>query len=178
MSEFEYDETAVAREEANYQTPTAHARRAFVREQLALEANESVLSIGCGPGFEPAELASASVPNRVIGVDPNPFMLARARHRCPAQVTLLRGDATALPVADRAVDAAVSVQVYEYVDDLTTTLTELHRILDPDGRAVVYATDWNTLVWHAGNQARTDRVVDEWHDHCAHPRLGSQLRAR
>ena len=51
---FQYDEAAAAREEANYRTPTAKARRAFVREQLALNPEESALSVGCGPGFEPA----------------------------------------------------------------------------------------------------------------------------
>jgi protein-L-isoaspartate O-methyltransferase len=62
MSDFEYDESAVQREEANYQTPTAKDRRAFVRDQVALGSEESVLSIGCGPGFEPAEFASTDRP--------------------------------------------------------------------------------------------------------------------
>ena len=38
------------------------------------------------------------------------------------------------------------MQVYEYVDDLTAALAELYRVLDADGRAVVYATDWDSLV--------------------------------
>lgn len=177
MTDFEYDEDAVAREEANYQTPTAQVRRAFVREQLAPESDESVLSIGCGPGFEPAELASVGGAKWVAGIDSNPIMLARARERCPDNIPLLRGDATTLPVTDDAFDVAVSVQVYEYIDDLDTALTELHRILNSDGRAVVYATDWNSLVWHAENQERADRVLDVWNDHCARPHLGSKLRS-
>lgn len=75
---FEYDEAAIAWEEANYRTPTAKARRAFVRERLALDSEESVLSVGCGPGFEPAELVSTDRAGRVAGVDSNPMMLARA----------------------------------------------------------------------------------------------------
>lgn len=58
MAGFEYGESAVAREEANYQTATARERRAFVRDKIALDPGEAVLSIGCGPGFEPTELVS------------------------------------------------------------------------------------------------------------------------
>jgi ubiquinone/menaquinone biosynthesis C-methylase UbiE len=177
MAGFEYDASAVAREEANYQTPTAKERRAFVRNELALDPGETVLSIGCGPGFEPAELASTGQPESVTGVELNSLMLTRARERCPTAVSLLHGDATTLPIADGAFDAAVSVQVYEYIDDLTDALAELHRVLDDDGRAVVYATDWDSLIWKASDSERADRVLDVWDGHCVHPRLGSDLRS-
>lgn len=103
-------------------------------------------------------------------------MLARARERCPNDISLLRGDASALPVADSTFDAAVSVQVYEYIENLSTALTELHRVLKADGRAVVYATDWDSLIWYVNDQERADRVLTAWNDHCAYPRLGSKLR--
>lgn len=69
------------------------------------------------------------------------------------------------------------MQVYEYVDDLAAALTELYRVLDSDGRAVVYTTDWASLVWNANDRERADRVLDAWDDHCAHPRLGSKLHS-
>lgn len=175
MTDLEYDEEEVAREEANYQTATARARRAFVRDRLGLSSDESVLSIGCGPGFEPAELASETSAEHVVGVDSNPRMLASARDRCPDTVPLLRGDATSLPVTDGAFDAAISVQVYEYVDDLDAALSELHRVLASDGRAVVYATDWESLVWRVEDETRANRVLNAWNDHCTHPHLGSTL---
>lgn len=177
MSTFEYDEEEVAREEANYQTPTAQARRAFVRDQLKLDSGESVLSIGCGPGFEPAELASETSAGLVSGIDVNPAMLAVARDRCPDSVPLLRGDATSLPVADGEFDAAVSVQVYEYINNLSAALAELHRVLTSDGRAIVYATDWDSLVWRVENRARANRVLEAWNEHCSHPHLGSTLES-
>jgi ubiquinone/menaquinone biosynthesis C-methylase UbiE len=178
MTNLEYDEDEVAREESNYQTATARARRGFVREQLELEPGESVVSIGCGPGFEPAELASETSAERVFGIDSNPMMLALARDRCPDSVSLLQGDATSLPVADGTFDTAVSVQVYEYIDDLDAALSELHRVLDSDGRAVVYATDWDSLVWRVENRARSNRVLTAWNEHCTHPHLGSTLESK
>lgn len=177
MNEYEYDEDEVAREEANYQTPTAEERRAFVREQIGLHSGESVLSIGCGPGFEPSELATDGQASRVTAIDSNSVMLSRAQERCPDEVSLLAGDATALPVGDSEFDVAVSVQVYEYIQDIGTALAELHRVLTSDGRAVIYATDWDSLVWHATNRERANRVLDAWMDHCSHPRLGSELNS-
>ncbi|CQR52936.1 MULTISPECIES: methyltransferase domain-containing protein [Haloferax] len=178
MTNLNYDEAAVAREEANYQTGTARARRAFVHEQLNLKSGESVLSIGCGPGFEPSELASQTNASRVLGVDSNPTMLAVSRDRCPDAVSLLRGDATSIPVADGSVETAVSVQVYEYIDDIDAALSELHRVLDSDGRAVIYATDWESLVWRVRNSARSNRVLSAWNEHCSHPHLGSTLEPK
>lgn len=175
MTGLEYDEEEVAREEANYQTATARARRAFVRDQLDLKSGESVLSIGCGPGFEPAELATETTAERVVGVDSSPAMLAVAREQCPDSVPLAKGDATSLPVEYETFDAAVSVQVYEYVNDLDAALSELHRVLKPTGKGVVYATDWESLVWRAENEARADRVLEAWAEHCPRPRLGSAL---
>lgn len=177
MSSFDYDEYAVARGEANYQTPTSRERRAFVRAQLAIDSGESVLSIGCGSGFEPAELATAESSASVIGIDVNPIMLARARERRPRDASLLRADATHFPVEDSTFDKAVSVQVYEYIEELTGALAELRRVLDEDGRAVIYATEWDSLVWQASDAERTERVLDVWDDHCVHPRLGSELQA-
>ena len=177
MSPFDYDESAVAREEANYQTPTARERRAFVRDQLAIEPHESILSIGCGPGFEPAELAEAERSGCVTGVDVNPIMLARARERCSGEISLLRGTATNLPVGGGTFDAAVSVQVYEYIEDVAGALVELHRVLDDDGRALIYATDWDSLIWRASDAARADRVLKVWDGHCVRSRLGSELQA-
>jgi ubiquinone/menaquinone biosynthesis C-methylase UbiE len=177
MSPFDYDGSAVAREEANYQTPTARKRRAFIRDQLAIESGESVLSIGCGPGFEPAELATTVPSGSVTGIDVNPVMLARAQERCPSGLSLLRADATNLPFNDGTFEAAVSVQVYEYIEDLNGALAELYRVLNEDGRAVVYATDWDSLIWQSTDAERAERVLDVWDDHCVHPRLGSELHA-
>lgn len=174
-----FDETEAERVEALYTTDAAAARRRRVRETLAPEPGESVLSIGCGPGFEPLELAAeVGEEGRVHAVDVSEAMLALAERRCgdTATVTVERGDATDLPVADGSFDAASSVQVYEYVEDVAAAAAELHRVLRPGGRAVVYATDWDSAVWNAADRDRTRQVLAEWDGHCTRPHLGSELR--
>ncbi|MFB6172775.1 MAG: methyltransferase domain-containing protein [Haloarculaceae archaeon] len=174
-----FDETKAERVEALYTTEAAAARRRRVREALAPEPDESVLSIGCGPGFEPLELADeVGEDGHVHALDVSEAMLALATDRCGDRpgVTVEQGDATDLPVADASVDAAASVQVYEYVDDVPAAAAELRRVLRPGGRAVVYATDWDSAVWNAADRERSRRVLDAWDGHCTRPHLGSQLR--
>lgn len=173
-----YDEEEARRLEAIYTTPAAANRRQLVRDRLNLQPGETVLSIGCGPGFEPAELAEAvGKGGHVRGVDVSEAMTAMADDRCAdlPQVTIEHGDATDLPVDDGAYDAAVSVQVYEYLNDVTTAVTELERALRPGGRAAVYSTDWDNFVWHTSNRDRMQRVTDAFTDVYVHPHLGSRL---
>lgn len=173
----DFDEEDAKGIEALYTTDAAEQRRAFVRELLDPAPGESVLSIGCGPGFEPAGLAEAvGTEGRVHAVDASEAMLGLAERRCGDQVTLEQGDATDLPVGSEAFDAAVSVQVFEYVEALDVALAELERVLRPGGRAVVYATDWDSLVWHAADGDRMRRIEAAWESHCARPHLGSRLR--
>lgn len=174
----EYDEAEARQEEAIYQTPAMEDRRRLVRERLDLESGETVLSIGCGPGFEPAELAPVvGDEGQVHAIDQSEAMLALADRRCGdrPQVTLTGATATDLPIADETVDAATAVQVYRYLEALEPALEELHRVLGPGGRAVVYDSDFDSLVWHATNRDRTARVLEAFDDACPRPRLGSKL---
>jgi SAM-dependent methyltransferase len=177
----EYTEKEAKQEESNYRTPSMVARRRLIRERLDLEAGEDVLSLGCGPGFEPAELAEAVGPEgHVHAIDRSEAMLALAERRCGdyQQVSLTEADVTDVPLGDGSVDAATAVQVYAYVEALDAALEELYRVLRPGGRAVVYDTDFDSLVWHSTDSERTERVLDAFDDHCPRPHLGSRLGPR
>ena len=92
--------------------------------------------------------------------------------------TLHLADATALPVPDAGFDAALSVQVLEYVADPDAALAELHRVLRPGGRLVVWDVDWATVSLHSSDAARTERVLRAFDRHLAHPSLPQTLTAR
>lgn len=173
-----YDEEESKRLEALYTSTSAAERRQLVRDRLDLHPGESVLSIGCGPGFEPAELAEAvGESGHVYGIDASEAVLAIAETRCAdaSQVTLERADAADIPVEDGSFDAAVAVQIYEYIDDVDSAVVELARVLRPGGRAAVYATDWDSIVWHSSDHARMRRAIEAWTDVYADPHLGSRL---
>ncbi len=155
-------------------------RRALARAALRARPGERVIDVGCGPGFFLSELLAEVGPEGTLtGVDNSPDMLAFARRRTEGaeNVALHEGDALSLPVPDGAFDAAICVQVLEYVDDAAGALRELHRVLQPGGRAVVWDVDWTTLSWHSSDGARMALVLDAWDRHLVHPCLPRTLTA-
>src|SRR4030081_3233158 len=147
-------------------------RRHLVREAVAVQPGEHVLDVGCGPGFYVKQLLDqVGGGGSVTGVDVSRAMLAVAAKRVDGHdnVAFYEAEATQLPVPDHAFDAAVSVQVLEYVPDVAAALAEIHRVLRPGGRIVIWDVDWATVSWHTADRARMQRMLDAWDHHVAHP---------
>ena len=177
----EFDEALAAQIERMYSGRDVLRRRAAVRDALGAAPGERVLDVGCGPGFYAAEILDEVGPEgSVTGIDGAPAMLALAQRRCADRrnVEFHEADATALPVPDGAFDAALSVQVMEYVEDVDAALGEIHRALRPGGRVLIWDVDWRTLSMRTDDPARHDRVLAAWDAHLVHPALPRTLAAR
>ena len=181
MSQLEFDESTARRLEVLYGTRDVLRRRQLVRDALGAAPGEHILDVGCGPGFYVAELLEhVGSDGSVVGIDNSRPMLAVAAQRSEGHdnVAFHEGDATSLPVEDASFDAALSVQVLEYVADVPAALSELHRALRAGGRLVVWDVDWATLSLHAIDLARTERILRAWDSHLAHPTLPQTLTAQ
>ncbi len=181
MSQVEFNEETAARIEGLYRIGDAVRRRRLVRTALGAAPGERILDVGCGPGFYCVELADeVGQSGSAIGVDSSPAMLELAARRCAGhdRVELRQGDAVALPVDDSSCDAAVCVQVLEYVADPTVALAEMHRALRPGGRVVVWDVDWATVSMHALDPNLTVGVLRAWDEHLTHPSLPRTLAPR
>jgi arsenite methyltransferase len=181
VSQLVFDERLVRRLETRYKTRDIRRRRGLVSDALAVRAGERILDVGCGPGFYVEELLDVVGPEgAVVGIDASAPMLAAAASRCARHpnVVFHRADATALPVDEASFDAALCVQVLEYVADPTAALAQIHRALRPGGRAVVWDVDWATLTWHSEEPERMTRVLRAWDEHLTHPSLPRTLAAR
>ena len=177
----EFNEERIAALERIYRTPSMSDRRRRVRDLLALESGEEVLSVGTGPGFESHGLAAdVGEEGRVHGIDTAPPMLAVARDRCADLdwATFEEGDAAELPIGAATFDAATAVQVYEYVADLDAAVSELYRVLRPGGRAIVLSSDARTMTYHAADQARSDRITAAFANHYTNPQLARTVKPR
>ena len=181
MSQIVFDEKMVAKLEAIYATRDVKRRRRLVREALGAKSGERILDVGCGPGFYVDELAEeVGDTGTVVGVDESAPMLEVAAGRTAGRsnVAFHQGDVTALPLPDGTFDAALCVQVLEYVEDVRGAMRELCRVVRPGGRVVVWDVDWRTVSWHSGHPARMRRVLEAWDAHLTHPFLPRTLAPR
>ena len=135
-------------------------------DALAIIPGESVLEVGCGSGVIMRELARRTAgANRVIGRDMSPYLLREARALARREGLLDRidfgeGRAEALPLADGAVDVALSSTVFEE-GDADIMLSEIVRVTRPGGRVgiVVRAVDmpfWVNLPLDPPLKAKVD----------------------
>ncbi len=106
-----------------------------IRERAVAAALGRVLEIGIGSGlnlpFYPRDL------DAVIGLDPSPELLARARREAVwsrSPVELRRGSAEAIPLDDRSVDTVVVTWALCSIPDPGAALAEARRVLRPGGR--------------------------------------------
>jgi ubiquinone/menaquinone biosynthesis C-methylase UbiE len=181
MTQLQFDRSMVEELERLYSTGDVLRRRALVHQALGAQKGDRILDVGCGPGFYVAELLDTVGPEgAVVGVDRSPDMLAVAAKRAEGHpnVEFHEAAATALPVAEESFDRALSVQVFEYIDDVSAALSEMLRVLRPGGRLVLWDVDWGTVSWHAEDRNLMDQVLAAWDKHLVHPSLPQTLSAQ
>jgi ubiquinone/menaquinone biosynthesis C-methylase UbiE len=104
------------------------------RRTAVAAARGRVLEIGIGSGLN-FPLYGREV-EFVYGIDPSPRLLSIARRRAAASgipVGLLLGSATAIPLADNAVDTVVMTWTLCSIPKPPAALREMRRVLKPDG---------------------------------------------
>ncbi len=173
-----FDEKTARLLETVYQGSDVTARRRANFDALDPAPGETIVDIGCGNGLMTAELARAVGPGaRVIGVDPSAEMRKLATARCAEfeWVEIVEGAADSLPVPDGVADKAVSIQVFEYLNDIPAALAEARRVLRPGGRLAIGDIHFDSLTWHSDDPARMQRMIDAWDHHFTERRVPALL---
>ena len=101
----------------------------------------TVLDIGCGTGFHLPRFAARA--RAVIGVEPYPPLLERARRRTAGlrNVTVRAGTAQQLPVPDASVEVTHARWAYFFGPGAEPGVAEVRRVLRRGGTAFVIDND-------------------------------------
>ena len=181
MGKLEFDDEGSRLVEEFNASVGAKARRARILAALGLTPGQRVLDVGSGPGHQAFEMSSVVASNgQVDGTDPADSAIEIARRRCSdlSNVSFQVGDATKLPFANSIFDAAMSSQVFEYLEDVPGALAEMFRILKPGGRVLIHDTDWGATLWRSSDEERMARIMRIWDGHLADPHLPRTLGQR
>jgi ubiquinone/menaquinone biosynthesis C-methylase UbiE len=120
-----YDEIA-ANYDRRYETNRYADAQRMLREWIERSAAGRLLEVGCGTGHWLCALAG---PGRtVLGLDRSAGMLEVARRAAPG-AKLLRAEASALPFADRSIDALLCMNAFHHFPDKPGFLGEASRVL-------------------------------------------------
>lgn len=108
----------------------------------SVNEGESVLDIGCGAGVDTIFAAMMTGPGgKVVGIDQVSEMLERATENLSLtdfkNVTLKEGSAENLPFSDQEFDVVISNGVFNLVSDKAKGLSEVYRVLKPEGRLMI-----------------------------------------
>lgn len=112
--------------------------RALLADLAAPQAGQVVLDLGCGTGTLVTQLKRRHPDVDVVGVDPDPAALARARRklaRAGLQARLDQAFANALPYPGAAFDRVLCSFVYHHLEPAQkeAALREVRRVLKPGG---------------------------------------------
>ncbi len=149
-------------------------RRRAVRS-LQLGEQPRVLDLATGTGDLAVDIARMTPGATVVGLDPSPGMLGIARDKVAKKgladrITLVEGDAQALPYADCEMDAATIAFGIRNVPDRARGLREMARVVRPGGRiAILELSEAKRGVMGAMARFHTRHVV---------PKLGALLSGK
>jgi SAM-dependent methyltransferase len=132
--------------------PQQRAMREDYLAGVGFGAGARVVEVGCGTGAVARALAARADVGEVVGVDPSPVFLERARELAGGLpgLSFVEGDARKLPFDADWADVVVCHTVLCHVPGPEAALAEACRILRPGGRLAVFDGDYATTTFATG----------------------------
>lgn len=117
-------------------------RYLFARSMVS---DMDVLDIACGEGYGSRILSGTA--RGVVGVDIDESTVDRAsRVHGDDTVRFISGSCLSIPLEDDSVDAVVSYETIEHIEDHVGFLSEIQRVLRKDGLLIMSTPDTNAYV--------------------------------
>jgi SAM-dependent methyltransferase len=135
-------------------------------------AGARVIDIGCGTGVLTRALARWPGIGEVVGVDPAPSLLARARSIAAnlPNVSFQQADGRALPFERETFDVAVFDSTLSHVPEPERALAEAYRVLRPRGWLATFDGDYSTMSVALGDHDPLQACADATMAHSVNDR--------
>jgi ubiquinone/menaquinone biosynthesis C-methylase UbiE len=151
---------------------------------LPLPDGGRVLEVGCGTGAVARTLAVRPGVGEVVGLDPSPVFVQRAREIAAGvgNLSYVVGGGTALPFDDGAFDAVIFHTVLSHIPEVGAALAEAARVTAAGGALAAFDGDYATTTVAIGDHDPLQACVDAAmgalvHDRYLVRRLGTLVRA-
>ncbi len=148
-------------------------------ELMQLTPGMKVLDAGCGLGDDAFRIAEIIKPcGKVIGIDASVAMIEKARTNELAKqlpVQFQSGDVKALPFPDNSFARCRIDRVLQHIPQPQKAVSELVRVLEPDGLLLAYDNDWGTFSIASSNAEVTRTIENFWCDSFTNSLIGRNL---
>ena len=143
-----------------------------IREQMyslvSLDHASSILDLGCGYGNDLFSLGQRCGPDaRLTGIDSAFKPIERAREKTssdPRFAFIHKDIESGLPFEDESFDVVWSCNLLECIKDKDALLSEVSRVLKPDGQVVFSHIDWDTQVINGTDKQLIRKIVAAFSD--------------
>ena len=144
---------------------------AFVRMretylEMGLNPNARVLDCGCGTGVVSRAIVKRDgFAGTVVGVDFSGELIAAAKRLAQEEglidrIDLRVGDLHALDEPDDSYDFVIAHTLISHVADPAKVITEMSRVVRPNGTIAIFDGDYASLTFGAGDPKRDATMVD------------------
>lgn len=141
--------------------PRQEEIRDEVLDAVPFPDGASVLEIGCGTGAVCRAIARRPQVARVVGIDPSPDLLERARAMSP-DIGFRLADGRNIPMGSNTFDVVVIWTTLCHVPEPHRLLAEAYRVMKPGGCLVLFDGDYaGTSVAIEANDPLED-CIDAW----------------
>ncbi len=107
---------------------------------VGIAKNKVVLDLACGEGYGTAMLST--VAKQVVGIDISQDTVLHANSKYNnSSIEFKLGDCQSLPIEDNSIDLVVSFETIEHHDKHHEMLSEIIRVLKPDGLLLISSPD-------------------------------------
>ena len=148
--------------EARAANPKLQAMLESYLGEIALPPGARILEVGSGTGPIARRLARLEGAKQVVGLDPSPVFVAKARELAEGidKLSFQEGDGRALPFDASSFDLVVLHTLLCHVPEAESVVRESHRVLEPGGTLAVFDCDFSTASLSTGDFDPLAAVAD------------------